>query len=114
MALPIILNTKTNVTFTPTLAGAPGQLDATSPFEVALTPATNGTVENVVLAADGKSATLDVTITVAGDTAIATTKADGNLAAGVTDVIVTDTLQAVVSLTPGADGGTFTVTPPVV
>ncbi len=112
MALALEQNKKTNITITPTLAGAPGQLDAASPFSVVLEPAGNGVVENAVLAADGKSATVDVTTSVLGDTTIKLGEADGNLAGGVINITASDTITTVEQVVTGADGATFAVTPP--
>lgn len=112
MALALELNKKTNITISPILAGAAGQFDANSPFSVALEPAANGVVENAVLAADGLSATVDVTMSVLGDTTISLAEADGNLAGGVINVAATDTITTVEQVVIGADGASFAVTPP--
>jgi len=114
MALALELNKKTNITISPTLAGAPGQLDAASPFSVVLEPAENGTVENAVLAAGGQFASVDVTMTVLGDTVIRLAEADGNLAGGVININASDTITTVEQVVVGADGATFAVTPPAV
>ena len=114
MALALELNKKTNITILPTLLGGAGQFDANSPFSVALEPAANGLVENVVLAADGLSATADLTMSVLGNTIISLPEADGNLAGGVINVPASDTIITVEQVVIGADGATFAVTPPVV
>jgi len=97
MAISATINTPLKLKFTPTLAGAPGSVDATSPIVWALSPAENGTVTP---SADGITA--DVVITVLGDTAVTVT-ADANLAAGVLDLVGTETIQAVETVEIGAD-----------
>ena len=112
MALALELNKKTSITITPTLAGAPGQFDAASPFSVVLVPPESGTVENAVLAAGGQSASVDVTMTVLGDSVIRLAEADGNLAGGVINVAASDTITTVEQVVISADGASFAVTPP--
>lgn len=102
MALSATLNTPLKLAVTFTLAGEPGSVDTDSPIVWAINPSANGTI---VQSTDGKTA--DVTLTVLGDTTVSVT-ADANLAGGVLDLVVTETIQAVEAVDLGADGGTIT------
>jgi len=103
MALPITLNKPAKLSVSCTLAGAPGSVDPNTPIVWAITPAANGTITP---AADGMTA--DVTLTVLGGTTIEVT-GDGNLASGVLNVVVTDTLTVLDAVNIGADGGTVAI-----
>jgi len=102
MAIAATLNQPLKLAVAFTLGGAAGSVDTNSPIVWALEPAANGTV---TAAQDGMSA--DVVLTVLGDTLI-TVKADANLAAGVLDLVGTETLQAVESVEIGADAAVIT------
>lgn len=103
MSLPVVLNTPTTLAVAFTLAGAPGSVDPTNPITWALSPAENGTI---VPAADGMSAV--VTMAVLGNTDVSVT-ADANLAGGILDLTVSDSIQTVEAIVLGADGGTISV-----
>jgi hypothetical protein len=103
MSLPSVLNTPVTLAVAFTLAGAPGSVDNFSPITWSLTPPENGTI---VPAGDGMTAV--ATMTVLGDTAISVT-ADANLAAGILDLVVSDTIQTVEAIALGADGGVISV-----
>jgi hypothetical protein len=103
MSLPATLNSPLKLAVSFTLLGAAGSVDANSPIVWQLTPPENGTVTP---SADGLTA--DVTMTVLGDTAITVT-ADANLASGVLDLVVSDTLQTVEVVNIGADSGVLSI-----
>jgi hypothetical protein len=102
MPIPATLNQPIKLAVAFTLAGAPGAVDAATPPEWSLEPAANGTITP---AADGMTA--DVTLTAIGDSVI-NVKADADLASGVLDLIVSETIQVVDAVNIGADGGTIT------
>lgn len=105
MALAAQLNAPLKLAVAFTLLGVAGAIDTNSPVVWALDPPANGTITP---SADGMTA--DVTMTVLGDTVVSVT-ADANLAAGVLDLVVSDTLQTVEVVNLGADAGSITIVP---
>jgi hypothetical protein len=99
MALSAQLDTPTKFKVDYTLAGLPGSVDPSAPPAWTIAPDTNGTV---VAATDGLTA--DITLTVLGDTAVSV-KADANLATGVLDLVVSDTITVLEVANIGADAG---------
>ena len=102
MAIAATLNQPLKLQVAFTLAGAPGSVDTTSPITWTLEPAANGTITPAA-----NNLTADVILTVLGDTTVSV-KADANLAAGVLDLMGSETLQAVESVQLGADTAVIT------
>ena len=102
MAITIQQNTPTALKVDFTLGGLPGEVDTSQPIVWALVPSDSG-----VIVADEGGMSAMVTMSALGMSEVSVT-ADANLAGGILDLVVSETLDVAEPVVVGADGGTIT------